>query len=246
MQMAVRAFAFAVLAAVGTVGHAQDAGKGFLFARPDGSFTLRGGFAVAHASSDIFSFATDQLTLSRGDFSGALLGGDLAFSLRSNLDLVLSASYAGTSKRSEFRHWLDNKDLPIEQSTKFARAPITASLKYYITDRGRSVGSFAWIPSKYAPFVGAGAGFMYYRFQQVGDFVDFDTHGVFSHDYDSSGWAKTAHVLAGFEYSLGTRWSLSTEARYGWAKADLSDDFSGFKPIDLSGFTTSVGLLVRF
>jgi outer membrane protein W len=246
MRFVVRAFALAALAAVGSAAQAQDSGKGFLFARPDGSFTLRGGFAMANAGSDIFSFATDELTLRRGDFSSVSLGGDLAFSLRSNLDLVLSASYAGTSKRSEFRKWLDNHDLPIEQNTKFARAPITASLKYYLTDRGRSVGSFAWIPSKYAPFVGAGAGLMYYRFQQVGDFVDFDTHNVFSHDYDSSGWAKTAHVLAGFEYSLGTRWSLSTEARYGWAKADLGDDFSGFKPIDLSGFTTSVGLLVRF
>ena len=87
---------------------------------------------------------------------------------------------------------------------------------------------------------------MYYRFSQAGDFVDFRNNGVFNQSYASSGWAPTAHGLAGFDYSLSPRLSLTTEARYAWAKANLGKDYSGFKPIDLSGLSTTVGIYVRF
>jgi opacity protein-like surface antigen len=241
----------AVIVALAVPAHAQDAGKGFLFGRPDWSLSLRGGFSHANASSDVFSDVTDRLTLNRGyfgDFDGLTLGSDLAYSLRPDLDLMLSVSYSGTSKRSEYRRFVDNNDLPIEQTTSFSRVPVTASLKWYLTPRGRSVGRFAWIPSKYTPYVGAGAGFVWYNFEQNGDFVDFNTpnNNVFAHDFVSSSWAKTAHLLAGLDYSLSPRWSLTTEGRYSWAKTDLQEEFSGFKPIDLSGFTTTIGLYIRF
>ena len=71
------------------------------------------------------------------------------------------------------REFTDNNDLPIQQSTKYRRVPLTVGLKYYLADRGRSVGEFAYIPSKIAPYVGVGAGAMWYKFEQNGDFVDF-------------------------------------------------------------------------
>ena len=246
MQLRLSGIALALFVSTVAPAAAQERGKDFLFGRPDWSLAVRGGYAYANANSDVFEFATNNLTLNRRDFSGMAFGADLSYSIRSNLDLVLGISYAGASKKSEFRRWEDNNKLPIEQTTKFSRLPVTASLKWYLASRGRSVGRFAWIPAKYTPYVGAGVGMVQYTFEQVGDFVDFQNNNVFKHDYTSSDWAKTAHVLAGLDYSLGPRWALTTEARYSWAKADLGDAFSGFGPIDLSGFTTTVGLFIRF
>ena len=48
---------------------AQSAGDGFLFGQPRVTLTARGGFDLARASSDIFSFTTERLTVERGDFS---------------------------------------------------------------------------------------------------------------------------------------------------------------------------------
>ena len=223
-----------------------QSGNGYLIGRPDGSVTLRGGFAHPLAGSDVFDFARKQLTLGHSAFDGFALGGDVSFVLRSDLDLVVGLDWSGSSSRSEFRDYVDNKQLPIEQTTSLSRIPFTASLKWYPVPRGRSVGKFAWIPAKYAPYLGAGAGIMWYSLTQDGDFVDFKTLNVFSHRFESSKAGPTAHVLAGFEYSLNQRLGISTEGRYIWSRADLGDDFSGFKPIDLSGFSTSVGLLVRF
>jgi outer membrane protein W len=150
---------------------------------------------------------------------------------------------------SEFRKWVDNNDQPIRQSTKFRRIPLTIGLKYYLTDRGRSVSQFAYIPSKVAPYVGVGVGGMYYRFSQDGDFVDFNTTDleVFSATIEDSGWTPTANGTLGFDYTIGPWLALSTQGRYQWAKARLDpDQFQGYEKIDLTGFAGTLGFRVRF
>ena len=225
---------------------ARDSGRGFLFEPPRAGLTLHGGYALARTGSDIFSYSTSELTLNRRDFNGIDIGADFALSLTPRVDLVLSVSHSGSGGRSEFRHWVDNKDLPIEQNTTFDRVPLTASIDWFLTPRGRSIGQYVWIPARLALFAGGGVGTMWYRFRQVGDFIDYSSADVFHDDFSSSGWALTAHALAGVDYSLSTRWALTGEARYTMANADLSRDFSGFNRIDLGGLSTTVGIKVRF
>lgn len=225
---------------------AQTQGRGFLFRPPIGSFGVRVGFAQARAESDIFSFVTDELTLGHSDFASASVDADLAFKVLPRLDLVLGASYSGRNAQSEFRRFVDNNDLPIKQTTNLTRVPVTASAKLYLLQRGRSIGRFAWVPSGWSPFVGAGAGAIWYRFKQEGDFINMATLEVFGDTFDSRGWAATAHGLAGLDISLGPRFGLTGEGRYTWAKAPMSNDFKGFDKIDLSGYNASVGFFVRF
>lgn len=246
MSSAVRIAVVGAALAAAAAARAQDAGNGFLFGRPSGSFGIHGGYAIASAGSDLFSFTTKQLTLNRGSFDALSFGAEIAFSLTPTLDLVVGTTYARTSHPSEFRDWVDNKNLPIEQTTSFARWPLTASVKWYLMPRGRSVGKFAWVPTRYAPYVGFGAGTMWYSFEQHGDFIDFDSKNVFADTFTSSGWTPTAHALAGVEYSLTPRLALSSEARYQFANATLGTSFVEFHRIDLSGFTATVGLTVRY
>jgi hypothetical protein len=241
-----RGIGVALLAALPATVLAQDAGNGFLFGSPSGSATFRGGWSAPRAGGDLFAFTTNQLTLNRGDFSSPSLGMDLSFHIFRRTELMFSGDYSGMSKKSEFRKYVDNNNQPIQQTTSLRRIPLTVSVKQYLTSTGRSIGKFAWIPSRAAVYVGAGGGAQYYRFNQEGDFIDFDTFNVFPDHFKSEGWAPTAHVLAGFDYTLSPRWAVTTEARYMWSHADLSNDFSGFRPLDLSGFATNVGLTVRF
>ena len=69
---------------------------------------------------------------------------------------------------------------------------------------------------------------------------------VFPDTFQSSGWTPTAHVSAGTDVGFGLRYGLTGEARYAWARARLSSDFSGFDRIDLSGYNLSMGFYVRF
>lgn len=249
-----RATAGALLAALALLtlaatARAQDAGNGFLFATPRASLTFRAGWAAANAGSDLFSFTTKQLTLNHRDFSSPALDLDVAVRLAPRVDVVLSSSYAGTTRKSEFRDFVDNANKPIEQTTTFQRVPVTASIRAYLTPRGRSIGRFAWIPAKVAPYVAAGGGLEWYRFHQDGDFVDFNSSDLAVHNWilETKGWGPTAHAAVGADYSLGPRFALTGETRYSWGRAPVRGDFKGFdQRADLSGLTTTAGLTVRF
>ena len=245
---ALLALAVAAAAAAGAPGAAlaQGAGRGFLFHEPTGSITLRGGFARASAGSDIFAFTTENLTLGRGDFDGVTVGADFAFRVAPRMDLMFGAAYAGRSSRSEFRKWVDQDNQPIEQRTSFHRTPLTVGARAYLTPRGRSIGSYAWVPARAAYYVGGGGGMMHYRFAQKGDFVDEETLDVFGDEFISSGWTPTAQALAGADFTVNPYFALTAEGRYGWAKAKMDRDFSNFDNIDLSGFTATIGLAIRY
>jgi opacity protein-like surface antigen len=242
----VGALGAAALAATARPARAQAAGPGFLFGAPHASFTIRTGYDVASANSDLFSTVTNELTLKKSDFSSPTIATDLGFSLNPQVDLVLGLGYSRSAAQSQFRGWLDNNNLPIQQSTSLTRLPLTVSLKAYLAPRGQAIGRLAWVPAKVVPYVGVGAGTMWYSFRQGGDFVDTTTTNVFSDVFQSSGWAPTAHLFAGSDFTITPGMALSIEARYTLANATLSQDFVGFNRIDLSGVSLTAGLTFRF
>ncbi len=229
-----------------STAQAQDNGKGFLFGRPDASLVLRGGFAMPNAGSDIFTFATTNLTLGKSAFNAASIGADLQIHASDRYDITLGFDFSSSNTKSEFRNWVDNANKPIEQFTGLQRMPVTMSLKYYLVPSGRTIGRLAWVPTRFTPYVGVGGGWMWYQYRQNGDFIDMTTKNVFPDDYKSDGWTPTGQLFAGFDYSLSPRYALSTEMRYSAASATLGSDFSGFNRIDLSGLATTVGVHVRF
>jgi opacity protein-like surface antigen len=208
-------------------------------------FSLRGGYDHANANSEVFDQAVQDLSLNKSDFSGLTLGGEIAFALGSQVDLSVDVGYSRAQKGSDFRHFIDNNDLPIEQTTTFQRVPIMANLRFYLSPTGKTVGRLAWIPNKVVPWVGAGAGTMWYRFEQSGDFVDFQTSNVFSSTFRSDGWTPAVQGMGGVDISITPLLALRGEGRYVWAKAPLGHDFSGFNRIDLSGVQGTLGLTFR-
>jgi len=238
--------ALTAVLALATAASAQGSGDGFLFRPPTGAFAVRGGFDLAGAGSDLFAFVTDELTVNRRDFSSATLVFDVGFKVTPRVAAVFSVGTSRSTMPSEFRHWLDNNGRPIQQTTEFQRVPLTLALKTYLTDTGRSIGRFAWIPKRFAPYVGGGGGVMWYRFQQNGDFIDFDTLKVFPDFFVTEGWAPTVLGFGGVDVSLSSRFAVTTEGRYQWARGTMSSDFSGFERLDLSGFALTSGITIRY
>ncbi len=242
------AAALAALVAVAPTAKAQASGDGFLFRQPGGSLRMWVGYARPKADSPIFTFVTDTFTLSRNSFGAFAIGGDLSINVSRRTDLVFSLGYLGSKANSAYRHWLDNLNQPITQTTTLERVPLTASVRWYLAPQGESIGRFAWVPTWWTPYVGGGGGTMWYRFQQYGDFVDFadSTHPVVYDAFDSHDWTWTAHAFAGVDVALGARWLVTGEARYTWARSHLGSDFVGPNQINLSGWSVTTGIGVRF
>jgi outer membrane protein W len=222
-----------------------QSGDGYLFGPPSVTIGVHGGLSRADAGSEVFSFVTDLLTLGKNDFTGYAGGSNLSFSVGSRAAVGLGVTYSERSSRSEYRDWVDQDDLPIEQTTSFLRLPVMATGRYYLLPRGRSVGSFAWIPATFAPYVGGGAGVIYYRFRQEGDFIDYVDDSVFTTTLESSGWSTAAQGFAGVDYTLTPRLLLNGEAGYLRSNAELNSAFGDFDGIDLSGFSATVGISLR-
>lgn len=234
-------FAFATPLAV----HAQG-GEGFLFKQPRVSLKFETGYAFQRAQSDIFDFVVREHTLERSDFNGPYLGAEVAFRLDPRWDLALSVGYQNSSTRSEFREWVDEAGLPIEQVTELTLVPFSVGAKYYLKPRGRSIGRFAWIPERVVPYVGAGIGVMSYRFEQEGDFVDFDTNDIFFDRFVTDRQTFLARAAAGVDIAVGRQFVVNGEARYNYARGSMGDDFSGFGDIDLDGLQLTAGVAIRF
>lgn len=248
-RVGMRAARVAAMFALGLAGAAPlgaQSGDGFLFGPPQGSFTLRGGYSRASAGSDLFDEVTQTLTVNRGDFSGLALGSAAGVSVTDRLDVTLDAGYMSTRTPSSYRAFVDNANQEIRQTTQLQRVPATLGAKLYLAPRGRTIGRFAWIPTSVAPWVGAGAGFMWYRFRQDGDFVDVRTNNVRRDVLDSDGFTPMAQGMAGVDVSLGARYAITGDLRYLAVKRPgLSADFQGYQPLDLSGVALSLGFTVR-
>ena len=232
----------AALAMPGSGPGGGQAPAGFRFSSPGSSFGLRGGFTFNRAGSDVYDFITEQLTVERSDFNAPTFAMDYAWKLSERIDMVLGLEYGRASKRSEYRDYVDQDDIPIVQDTKLTQVPLTLSVRYYLTPRGRSVGQYAWVPSTAAVYIGGGGGATWYRLEQFGEFVDFRDLVIFEDVFVSDGWALAAHAFAGVDFKLSPSIGLVLEGRYQFASHDLTGSFIGFDPIDLHGLRLMAGV----
>ena len=214
----------------------------FLFKKPYGFLTVRGSWLFARGGSDWYDFVTDQLTLKSKDFNAPGIGLDASVPLTPRLDAQFSFDFSRTSRSSEYRDWLDNNRLPIEQLTTLREINLGGNIRFGLTERGRQVSRLVWVPRKFVPFVGAGAGALYYHLQQTGDFVDYIDLSVFSDQFTSTGWSPSAQVFGGVDIRVFKRVYATVDGRYLWAAHDLGRDWIDFEPLDLTGFRLSGGV----
>ena len=229
-----------------SVANAQEEQPDFLFGAPRGAFSIRGGYLIASANSDIYEFLSKDLTIESSDFNALVFGIDIALAVHPRLDVLLGFEYGRAAVDSEFREFEEDNGAPITQTTELRTVPVTGSIKLYLTPRGREISRFAYLPSKARPYLGAGAGLIWYRLTQIGDFVDFADLSIFPGEFQSGAWGTETHVFGGLDLRLSPKWYLSLEGRYVWADADLSEDFVGFDPIDLNGLRITVGFSYSF
>ena len=218
----------------------------FLLGRPRATIGARGSFLKASANSDIFEFVTEQLAIDKSDFNTGSFGLEAGYSITPRFDIIGSFDVNAMNHGSDYRLLEDNRGLPIQQTTELEQLNLTLTAKYSLLPRGRAISRLAWIPRTFIPYVGAGGGYGRYEFRQKGDFVDFADYHVFTDTFISRGWSPTVHVLGGTDIQVMRHLMLSFEGRYSWQKADLSQDFIDFAPIDLGGLRFGAGIHLGF
>ncbi len=229
----------------------------FLFQEPRASLDLRVGMLFPRARSDVFQESMQELMLTRRNLDGLTGAVDLGFRLLPRLDALLGLAVSHAAKNADVRATqcgdtlatntcIDNNDVPLRQNTTLTEVPITAGLRAYLLPRGQQIGHFVWVPARVAPYVGAAAGMVYYRFARSGDFVGpAPDYTVTTDEFQAEGWTPIGQVLAGVDVRLSRRAAIKAEARYSWASGGAGS-FTGFNGVDLAGVQTTLGLSWRY
>jgi opacity protein-like surface antigen len=224
----------------------QESSSGFRIGETRFFLGAHAGMDFPRAGHDLFRMITRELTLEKKDFRSALFRFDFGYAFQSHYAMVLAVEYSKASPVSESRPFTNEDGSPIVQTTELRQIPVTATFRYYPIKMGEHVGSLAYIPHRFLPYIGAGGGFMRYDFTQAGSFVDNQTLDIFDANFESSGFAPVAHIATGIDIGITSKLALNFEANYSFAHAKLSKDFEGFHPIDLAGFKTTGGIYFRF
>ena len=242
----------ALLSAPALDAQARD----FLLRTPQVTLSLKGGYSVPRLGGggdprNLWDEIIAEQTLDRADFAGPHATLELGVRTSERLDIVVSVGYSASSVTSEYRDFDGDDGLPITQTTDFTTLPLLAGIKAYLLPRGRSIGSYAWVPRAFNAYAGVAGGMVWYRFQQRGEFVDYQTYDIFLDNLKSVESAPIVNFFAGTEISVNKRVVLAGEGSYGFAKGPLqvyydgSSDFEGYSKLDLSGLKLSVGLGLR-
>jgi hypothetical protein len=224
----------------------QNSAPEFLFGAPHGSVGVRAAFLLAREGGDLFSFIREQLTVDKGDFNGPGVTFEFALRLTPRISAVADLDFTRSSVNSESRPYLGSDGLPIAQTSRLAQTNLAGGLKFALLSPGQHISRYAWIPTAIVPYVSAGAGTMYHRFSQQGEFVDFVDLSIFQANLESSGWAPSAYVAFGTDIRLVNQVYLSVEGKYLVAHDSLEKDFAGFDGIDLAGFRFGTGVQIAF
>lgn len=230
-----------LLLAAPAAAAAQD---GFLFGLPQATLSVRAGHARPAVTGDLFDNMRQRLTVNSSDFGSETVVGELLVGLSPHVELGAGLGWTNSTVESEFRDYTYQDDSPIEQVTKLRRMPFTVLARLYPLARGKALSNYAWVPARFTPFVGGGAGIVWYKLEQTGDFVDAQTLDIFEGSYESAGTAFAAHALGGAEYWVTARLGVVAEGRYTWASTTPRSQFE-FDKLDLSGWQATAGIAIR-
>lgn len=251
MKRSVLLVALAVAMTAPEVVHAQG-GPGFLFKRPKIALGVRVGYAVPRMGGELFDYTTDEFiplgsdTTSSLGFDAPYLGGEIAVRPWDRWDIVLGIGWTRSRSLTEYRRWIDTDNNPIEQETTFEVVSATLGAKYHFQDRGRRIGTLAWVPERLTPFLGTGIGFASYDFIQTGAFLDTSTLEIFGDRLETNGTGFVWYASAGLDVTLFKNALVTAEARYSFSNADVEGSYGGFNDIDLSGLQVMIGLGFQF
>jgi hypothetical protein len=227
-----------------------SAPEDFMLGRPRVSIGVKGSWFKANTDSGFYDTVIKTLTLEKSSFNTGTFSVESGFSIHPRLEIIgtmdLNRVNAASEDRANDELLANGQRIPIQQTTELSETNFTASAKFLLIPRGRSISRLAWIPNTFVPFVGAGGGIGKYTLRQNGDFVDYIDNHIFTDTLHSEGWAPIVHVFGGTDVQIHRHVIVSLEARYSWQHSDLNLDFVNFDPIALGGLRLGGGIHFAF
>lgn len=211
-----------------------------------GSISFRIGAFFPRGESDLWDENTTDLTFEVSDFNNFNFGVEFNWFMSRYFTLGFAVDHYSKTVSTEYRDYVGNDGYPIAQDISLDITPVTATIKFTPLGNG-SPGYRGERGSPIVPWIGAGVGLYSFTYEETGEYIDFSDFSVFNADFITpEGVGFGVHVAGGLVIPITLEWDVFGEVRYAIAKGDLSDDFLGFEPLDLSGMSVHFGASYRF
>jgi len=196
------------------------------------SFNFKLGLFQPAANSDLWSINLENLRFSKPDLRHSQFGFEYEQFFSRLFSLSIGVGGYTRQIDSEYRDYEKDNGSPIEQSVYLKITPFEMNFRLFPLGYG----------SIFSPYIGIGGGIYSWRYEQFGEFINFETmefsEGVaVTH---TSSFGATAQV--GFLWRFTRSTGISLEGKYQWLKGNLSAAFEDFAPLDLSGYIIRAGL----
>ncbi len=209
-----------------------------------GAFFPRGSESLFQDLNSLYTPDANQAHGVTGrDFDGVFGGVEYNAVVAPSVELGFSVDGYGREVQSSYRNYTQPTGDEIRQTLKLEVIPVGMTIRFVPTSKHTRI----------APYIGGGVDAVFYKYQEFGDFIDFydPTNPIIADHFQDDGVAFGVHGLGGVRFYLNRDFAIVAEGRYQWAKKDMGHDFapnqSGLvNTIDLSGWTATIGLHVRF
>lgn len=197
------------------------------------SLTLKIGLFHPAMKSDLWDINMENLAFDKQDMVDKYYGMEYEHFLGNNLSFSVEGGYYEKEHYSMYRDFEYDDGSPIYQNVALKITSMEVDFKFYPVSHRQ----------KFYPFIGAGVGMYYWKYEQWGDFIDFEYDTVLEDEYlETSTYTPGFNAKAGFVFRFKRKFGVSFEARYTHLQGNLSSFFEGFEKLDLGGFTFNFGV----
>ncbi|MEN8153983.1 MAG: hypothetical protein ABFR75_08155 [Acidobacteriota bacterium] len=187
-------------------------------------------------ASDLWDINMENLVFQKEDMMDLWYGIEYEHFMGKNLSVTLEAGTYSQSVFSQYSEFVYDDDSPIYQNMYLSITSLDFNFKLYPLGFRRV----------FIPFFGGGAGIYSWKYEQWGDFIDFEYGSVNEGFADTSEYSLGFNARGGFIFRFKRYMGISFEAKYHYLKGTLSSFFEGFEKLDLSGLTFNIGLNIYF
>ncbi len=197
--------------------------------RPSSAFQFRvGGFFPA-GGGQLWNADEQIFTLDHSDFNDGVLGFSYIHGVNNNFEVGFNVDFYDSTVGSIDRGFPAAGDLHPSHDTNLQLTPVTVDFRFLPAGRYSYRGKGKYRVHHPVPYLGAGFGMNFWRYEEEGYFIFLNTDtGLYESQFDHTkddGTAFEAHVLAGLELPMGPTWSMVFEGRYSWARARVGNSY---------------------
>lgn len=205
------------------------------------SFTILGGYVLPRGHSDVYQQNERETTFRVSDLNN--FGGTVRYDkfLGNFVNISGGVSFYDDTTTVSDVDFVHTDGFPVLRDIRLEIVPLEASI--HLLPAGRNVPVI--------PYVGGGFGLYYWRYEEVGDFIN-NRNGanptIITGRAFSDGWDPGFHIEGGVHIPVGRSLAVVGEAKYWQAHGNLDPiGFDpSFEPLDLSGTQYSGGVSIWF